>query len=738
MNVHEGVVPNDQIDLGISTLFTPGAVIEIRVPSYGDDDPDGTISGNFDDPAKLAAAIAFLSGKHVGIYYTLNPVNRALVKVTNTFSSNVFTTTADTQILTRRWLLIDLDPKRKAKTSSTDAEKALALQKVQAVHDFLQEQGWPEPIVADSGNGGHLLYAISLPNTPEIQSTIRAVLNFLAAKFDDAAVQVDRTVYNASRICKSYGSLACKGSNTADRPHRLSMLQNTDGGKEVVTLYQLQMLVATTPVTTSKPGVTAGATAGLVVKPQTGYASGGDKLTPEKIEEFLAFYGIEYSSIKDKPEGKFWILKQCPFNPEHGSTKEIHVSLNASTGKFGFGCKHNSCTGNDWHKFREHLENTQDKRFFFFTNAPQAVAANTPTAGSLITESFADIKAEAITWLWYRRIPIGKLTLFVGHPGIGKGCATADIAARGSTGADFPDAPNTMGPRDVLILSSEDDPADTLKPRLMACGADMSRIHNLKMTVTAEGKEKIFSLDTDLPMLRKYLESHPNIGLIVIDPIMNHLGKMRGNVEQEFRNMSTPLGELAAKFKIAIILVTHFNKNVAAEMIQRIGGCMAIVGAVRMAWGFVEDENKQRRMLPAKANLAKDLGGLNYAIEEQTVTIDGKPEGIAHIVWGPASFDAIDEYLKSDTNPQQASPKTGEIMVLLSSMLADGLPHPAAQIEFDITCKGYSSSAITRAKNKLGVHSFKEGGMGGTWFWQLPKKVVLAQVAPQTEANHDQ
>lgn len=223
----------------ISLLFPAGNVTEVRVMS-----DDGVIAGWFNDPAKLAAALRDLSGKHTAIFYTLNPCDPALLeRADNILKHKVSVTTKGPEILKRRRLLLDFDPVRKSGISSTDAEKAAALELMKVVYAYLKSLGWPDPISADSGNGYHLLYLLDLPNTFEVTTAVRNVLNFLATKFDTPAVTLDIKVYDPNRICCAYGTMKCKGANTPERPWRMSKLRSTTGGKVPVTLDQLQALV---------------------------------------------------------------------------------------------------------------------------------------------------------------------------------------------------------------------------------------------------------------------------------------------------------------------------------------------------------------------------------------------------------------------------------------------------------------------------------------------------------------
>src|SRR5262249_55890970 len=197
------------------------SVYELRAPRG----KQGTISGYFDDPEKLYQAAQELDGKVPGLYVTMNPTNPALLaRAKNRIKAQVKTTTSDADILKRTWLLIDCDAVRPAEISSTDNEHQVALDRCQTIATWLEGQSWPEPITADSGNGGHLLYRIDLENNPESTALVKGVLEVLALKFSDAVVVIDTGVHNAGRITRLYGTLSCKGDSTEDRPHRRSQI----------------------------------------------------------------------------------------------------------------------------------------------------------------------------------------------------------------------------------------------------------------------------------------------------------------------------------------------------------------------------------------------------------------------------------------------------------------------------------------------------------------------------------
>ena len=248
MNVVElerGSARADLAEIRRALALLVDGVFEIRIPKAG---RNRTIRGYFGDLELAAKAAASWSGKVPAVYLTLNPVNPALLaRASNRLETYAETTTSDADILGRRWLLVDLDPKRPAGISASAPEHAAALKLAEAVRAHLHDCGWPEPIVADSGNGGHLLYRLALTHDPDNTATLQQVLKVLAARFDGPAVAVDTSVYNPSRISKLYGTWACKGDDTPDRPHRLSRILSAPAEPEPVALELLEELARQAP-----------------------------------------------------------------------------------------------------------------------------------------------------------------------------------------------------------------------------------------------------------------------------------------------------------------------------------------------------------------------------------------------------------------------------------------------------------------------------------------------------------
>jgi hypothetical protein len=211
-----------EIERAISVIFESGDVVEVRIPKTR----AGVVSGYFDDHLMMVEAILLADAKYGagGVYYVLNRINPALLgRAYNRLKERAELTTADNNILGRRWLPVDLDPVRPAGISSSDCEHDEAIRRARTIADDMASE-WDRPIIADSGNGAHLLYRIDLPNDQEVLGFVARALAELDRRYSDAVVKVDVTCANAARIWKAYGTVARKGDSIPDRSHRLSRI----------------------------------------------------------------------------------------------------------------------------------------------------------------------------------------------------------------------------------------------------------------------------------------------------------------------------------------------------------------------------------------------------------------------------------------------------------------------------------------------------------------------------------
>lgn len=356
---------------------------------------------------------------------------------------------------------------------------------------------------------------------------------------------------------------------------------------------------------------------------------------------------------------------------------------------------------------------------------------NTPTQPeqAAITICLADVKAEPIKWLWSARIPLGKVTILTGDPGLGKSLVTLALAAAVSRGTDWPIRGEGAAPLgDVILISAEDDAADTIKPRLEAAGADLCRVHMLvgvpDVNADCIGETRGWTL-ADTEALGARLIALPECRLVVVDPISAYLAGTDSHKNSDVRELLAPLAALAVKHGVAVVGVSHLNKSAGPAM-YRTTGSLAFVAAARAVYAVARDkENAARRLIAlVKANLAPDASGLAYTIQTVDTPIGSQPV----VAWEtePATITA-DDVLQVE--PEQERSATDEATDWLRDLLSND-PMKAADVQREARQAGIGEKALRRARERLRIHP-KKGGFSGGWIWELPTEDAQgAQDAP--------
>lgn len=334
----------------------------------------------------------------------------------------------------------------------------------------------------------------------------------------------------------------------------------------------------------------------------------------------------------------------------------------------------------------------------------------------------SDIKPEHITWLWPGYLPSNKLLTFAGSSTQGKSPVTLDLAARLSRGGIWPDGtPNTVGPRSVVILASEDDWADTMIPRLMLAGADLDRIIQVSMTTVKgmEEHERNLTLDADLEHLIDAIREEGNVGLVIIDPITNYLGKVSMNKEDEVRGLLMPLAIACQDLDVCVVVICHVNKRSdTSSAQQRIMGAGAFFGISRGAFFFENDKDEEDKhahvMMPqriiAPALKYKTVGEM---LEFPDHRGEMRKSEVVKIVWGGVSdSDADDDLGKApSTRTKNESNEAGRLLV---AFLQSG-PKPSRECASHLMENGYKLDSLggpinaTRLRKKFKVKGDNKG-----------------------------
>jgi hypothetical protein len=327
----------------LALLSRPGDVFELRALSKRDGKQQ-TTAGFFDDMTALARAAIDHSGKDDGVYITLNPVHPGLLSrlpANRVHRVSGGDSTSDRDIVTRRHLLVDVDPTRPAGISSDDGEHHAALELAHRMNAELSAIGWPEPILADSGNGAHLIYAINLPR--DDGKLAARVLAELSRRYSTPELKIDEKNFNPARISKIYGTLTRKGQSTTARPHRVSQIVSAPVELAIVTREQLEAFAPASTVTPQP-------------RPAPRYATRPDQKPKFDLQLWISEH-LPDAQLQDWSGGeegtRKWLLKPCPFNSTHDRGEAFIVELNR--GGVSAGCKHDSCVWT-WRELRELFE----------------------------------------------------------------------------------------------------------------------------------------------------------------------------------------------------------------------------------------------------------------------------------------------------------------------------------------------------------------------------------------------
>jgi len=288
---------------------------------------------------------------------------------------------------------------------------------------------------------------------------------------------------------------------------------------------------------------------------------------------------------------------------------------------------------------------------------------------------FSDIEFKLIDWLWEGAFAKGKVSIVAGDPGLGKSQLTLSIAAIVSSGGIWPASENSMSKSDVIILAAEDYPEDTIGPRLQAAGADLSMCIYIDSVIeSANSTIRSFNIKKDIHYLAKIIEQLRNhsiaISLVIIDSITAYLGD-NSHDNSEVRRILSPLSDFAIKFQVAIVCISHLNKNENSAALLRISGSVAFVATARSAFLVLRDNKDKERLsfIPFKNNLARDQTGFSFKIEP--IQLDG---GIhtSRMDWDDETVSkTVSEVRGGNQNMTKKSAETGAIEYL-QDILANG------------------------------------------------------------------
>jgi putative DNA primase/helicase len=312
------------------------------------------------------------------------------------------------------------------------------------------------------------------------------------------------------------------------------------------------------------------------------------------------------------------------------------------------------------------------------------------------------VEAKPIRWMWKGYVALGKLTTFNGEPGGGKSLLTVDVAARASTGRPFPfDSENLLvKPCDVLILTIEEDTADTVKPRFLAAGGDPRRLFRL----TIGGQQGYFSIEDSCQKLEALLQKHPGVRLVVFDPLVDFI-RAEQNKDQEVRAALNKIQRLAERLDFAVIGVSHLNKKSDLAAIHRVSGARGFTGVARLNFLVGQGADKDlRHLCSLKVNVAKEQPSLDFSIKAKPVTDGLILSELYPVIDWQGRGKATAEDITSSQRPERKSADTLEIDTWLSGQLQPRATwKPSAGVYAAGEQMGFGERRIQRAATRLNV-----------------------------------
>lgn len=323
------------------------------------------------------------------------------------------------------------------------------------------------------------------------------------------------------------------------------------------------------------------------------------------------------------------------------------------------------------------------------------------------TRTCADITPAAINWLWKPFLARGRLTVLDGDPNLGKSLVTIDLAARLSRGGSLPDGQPLDAPLTTVLLNAEDDPADTVRPRVAAAGADLSRVvadfSKSGPPELPECAERVFDLVCD-----------HTADLLVIDPLAAFLPRGAANNDDRVRRALAPLAGVAAETGCAVLVVRHLGRSVGPNAVYRGGGSVGVLGVALTGLLLARhpEEPDLRVLAMTKSHLGPSPASLGFRL--------GATDAGPALQWAGAVDLSADELCVSQSAQAVRRPRE-RAAEFLRAALASG-PRPVAELEKLAAERGLSWGTVRRAKEqlKLKAELVRKGSAEQSWQWTDP------------------
>ena len=324
---------------------------------------------------------------------------------------------------------------------------------------------------------------------------------------------------------------------------------------------------------------------------------------------------------------------------------------------------------------------------------------------------FSDVRAKPPAWLWPNWLPLGKLAILDGDPGLGKSTLLFDLAARVSSSGLMPDGSAGVS-GNVIILNAEDDPAETIQPRLVAAGANPERVFHLGEIDTGNRRRQV-QIPDDAPLIGRLI-AQQDARLLIIDPLLAFLAGADANCDQHIRRVLQQISSLAQQHGCAVICVRHLNKGASPKAVYRGSGSIGMIGHARTGLLVAQDpdDDEQRILAVSKCNMGVKPASLRFALEDH--------EGVSRIVWrGTAPYQAND-LVERPPSADQRQRRQAEraCQDFIRRMLDSYISMPIASVKAECQEAGFSMRTTERAAHNLRLVWTRKYGMN---MWSLPE-----------------
>lgn len=353
----------------------------------------------------------------------------------------------------------------------------------------------------------------------------------------------------------------------------------------------------------------------------------------------------------------------------------------------------------------------------------------------------ADGDIEDVEWAWFDKIPLGTATWIIGQPGNAKSLMTIAIAACVTTGKDFPDgSKNTLPPSKVLMYCGEDSISKVVRPRLLAMGADLSKVMFLDRrsfrTIAGDNdpEKRALDLSQDCDVLLDLVKLHPDIKLLVVDPITGVFGNKNINKNEEANPIFEKLIDFCEASGIAFLGVLHVPKRTTNSAIEKIAGGTAVAGSAKSAMMLSRDpdsEDKHEHLLTmVKWNYASNCDGIKYKTVPAQASWKGKTTNTVAIEWGEVVTEIADDVLvKQNAKPEQRDRQADKCEAFLMTFLKGG-PQRSPDVYDAAKLLGFGDTTVKRALKAIGGHHVDRRAQRSGFWMALTPEFPAAQPEP--------